>query len=247
VEGRLKTETLTYEADGLRMVSHLYYDEGRGGPLPGVLVFPEAFGLGDHARSRAERLAGLGYVALACDLHGEGRVLSDLKEVMALIEPLRGDPLRTRARASAALDALAGRPEVDPSRVAAIGFCFGGTMALELARGGASVAGVVGFHSGLATARPEDAKNIQGRVLVCIGADDPGIPSDQRLAFEKEMREGSVDWRMSLYGGVVHSFTNPAADSRGIPQMARYDAKADARSWSEMRAFFDEIFSPPQA
>jgi dienelactone hydrolase len=237
----MNTETLSYEADGLHMISHLY-DEGGAGPRPGVLVFPEAFGLGEHARSRAERLAGLGYVALACDLHGEGRVLSDLNETMALIEPLRGDPSRTRARASAALDALKGRAEVDASRIAAIGFCFGGTMALELARGGADIVGVVGFHSGLATARPEDAKNIRGKILVCIGADDPGIPLEQRTAFEKEMREGQVDWQMNLYGGVVHSFTNPAADSRGMPQMARYDAKADARSWAEMRDFFDEIF-----
>jgi dienelactone hydrolase len=243
----MNTETLTYEADGLRMISHLYYDEGGAGPRPGVLVFPEAFGLGQHAKSRAERLAGLGYVALACDLHGEGCVLSDLKETMALIEPLRADPFRTRARASAALDALRGRAEVDASRIAAIGFCFGGTMALELARSGADVAGVVGFHSGLATTRPEDAKNIRGKILVCIGADDPSIPLEQRTAFEKEMREGGVDWQMALYGGVVHSFTNPAADSRGMPQMARYDAKADARSWAEMRAFFDEIFGSSQA
>jgi dienelactone hydrolase len=243
----MNTETITYKADGLHLVSHLYFDEGTSSPRPGVLVFPEAFGLGEHAKSRAERLAGLGYIALACDLHGEGRIFSDLKEVMALIEPLRADPLCTRARASAALDALKSRGEVDSSRIAAIGFCFGGTMALELARGGADVAGVVGFHSGLATTRPEDANNIRGKVLVCIGADDPGIPPDQRLAFEKEMREGRVDWQMNLYGGVVHSFTNPAADSRGMPEMARYDAKADARSWAEMRAFFDEIFSPSQS
>ena len=238
----MNTETLTYEADGLHMVSRLYYDGRSGEARPGVLVFPEAFGLGEHAKSRAERLAGLGYVALACDLHGEGRVFSDLGEVMPLIEALRADPLRTRARASAALDALKGRAEVDASKIAAIGFCFGGTMALELARGGAEVIGVVGFHSGLATARTEDAKDIRGKVLVCIGADDPSIPPEQRAAFEGEMRGGGVDWQMNLYGGVVHSFTNPAADKMGRPERARYDAKADARSWAEMLAFFDEIF-----
>jgi Dienelactone hydrolase and related enzymes len=247
MEGHMNTETLTYESDGLHMISHLYYDEGEAGPRPGVLVFPEAFGLGEHAKSRAERLAGLGYVTLACDLHGEGRVLSDLNEAMALIAPLRADPSRTRARASAALDALRGRAEVDASRIAAIGYCFGGTMALELARGGAEVVGVVGFHSGLATARPEDAKNIRGKILVCIGADDPSIPLEQRTAFEKEMREGGVDWQMNLYGGVVHSFTNSQADRLGRPEMARYNAKADARSWAEMRAFFDEIFGSSQA
>jgi dienelactone hydrolase len=237
-------ETLSYEADGLRMVSHLYQD-GSGSGRPGVLVFPEAFGLGDHAKSRAERLAALGYVALACDLHGEGRVVGEIEEAIGLIGPLRSDPLRTRARALGGLSALRVRPEVDPARIAAIGFCFGGTMALELARSGAELRGVVGFHSGLATAAPQDAKNIQGKVLVCIGADDPGIPLDQRIAFEQEMREGGVDWQMNIYGGVVHSFTNPEADKRNRPEMARYDAKADARSWAEMRAFFDEIFGLP--
>lgn len=243
----MKTETLTYEADGLHMVGRLYYEGEEGGARPGVLVFPEAFGPGGHAKSRAERLAGLGYVALACDLHGEGRVFGDLGEVMPLIEALRADPLRTRARASAALNALRGRAEVDASKIAAIGFCFGGTMALELARGGAEVVGVVGFHSGLVTTKPEDAKNIRGRVLVCIGADDPSIPPEQRQAFEREMREGGVDWQMNLYGGVVHSFTNPEAGRLARPERARYDARADARSWAEMCAFFDEIFPPMRA
>jgi dienelactone hydrolase len=102
---------------------------------------------------------------------------------------------------------------------------------------------VVGFHSGLATSAPEDAKNIRGRVLVCIGADDPGVPPEQRLAFEREMGAAKVDWQMTLYGGVLHGFTNPEADARGRPNFLRYDAKADARSWQQMRAFFDEIFA----
>jgi dienelactone hydrolase len=238
----MHTETLTYEADALRMVGQLYCEDGRADRRPGVLVFPEAFGLGDHARSRAQRLASLGYVALACDLHGDGLLVKELDKALGLLAPLRANPSRIRYRAVAALDTLRDRPEVDPARIAAIGFCFGGTMALELARSGGDVAGVVGFHSGLATAAPQDAKNIKGKVLVCIGADDPSIPLEQRIAFEKEMREGGVDWQMNVYGGVVHSFTNPEADSRGQPERARYDAKADARSWAQMCAFFDEIF-----
>jgi dienelactone hydrolase len=210
-----------------------------------VLVFPEAFGLGDHAKSRAERLAGLGYVAMACDLHGDGRLVHDLTEALGLVGPLRAEPARARTRAASALQALQGRPEVDPTKIAAIGYCFGGTMALQLARSGAPVAGVVGFHSGLATVAPQDAANIKGKVLVCLGADDPSIVPEQRSAFEQEMREGGVDWQMNLYGGVVHSFTNPEADLRGTPERARYDAKADARSWAEMCAFFDEIFQSP--
>jgi dienelactone hydrolase len=140
------------------------------------------------------------------------------------------------------MDALCACPEVDTQRIAAIGFCFGGTMALELARGGAPILAAVGFHSGLATAAPQDAKNIRGRVLVCIGADDPLIPPQQRQDFEAEMRAGNVDWQMSLYGGVVHSFTNPAADRMNRPESLRYDAKADASSWRQMRELFDEVF-----
>lgn len=239
----MKSEFITYKADGLDMVSQLYWDDSRTGARPGILVFPEAFGLGDHARSRAERLAQLGYAALACDLHGDGRVVPDIAEVMPLLEPLRSDPARTRARASGGLNALRSRAEVDPRRIASIGYCFGGTMSLELARGGADIAGVVGFHSGLATVAPQDAKNIKAKILICIGADDPGIPPEQRADFEAEMRAGGADWQMNLYGGVVHSFTNPDADGFGMPDFARYDAKADARSWAEMRAFFDEIFA----
>ncbi|WP_454883194.1 dienelactone hydrolase family protein [Sphingomonas oryzagri] len=239
----MQTEILSYEADGLQMRSHLYVGDSSSVRRPGVLVFPEAFGLGDHAKSRAERLAAIGYVALACDLHGEGIVHDDLEAVMGLIAPLQKDPARTRARAGGGLETLLARPEVDPARVAAIGYCFGGTMALELARGGGEIAAAIGFHSGLATAAPEDAKNIRGKVLVCIGADDPGIDAAQRVAFEEEMRAGKVDWQMTLYGGVVHSFTNPDAGRLGRPDFARYDARTDARSWDEMLRLFDETFA----
>lgn len=241
----MHTEFLTYEADGLRMVSHLYYDDKKPSRRPGVLVLPGGLGLGGHEKSRAERLADLGYVVLACDLHGEGRTCDDLNEAMGMLRPLRAEPSRIRARASAHWNALRARPEVDTARIAAIGYCFGGMMALELARSGAEMAGLVGFHCGLSTSAPEDAKNIKGKVLVCLGADDPGIPLEQRTAFEKEMREGGVDWQMTIYGGVVHSFTDPDAAKVGRPELARYSAKADARSWAEMRAFFEEIFRAP--
>ncbi|HYY31845.1 MAG TPA: dienelactone hydrolase family protein [Chthoniobacterales bacterium] len=237
----MHTEVVTYEADGLSMRGHLYVDGGGSG-RPGVLVFPEAFGLSEHAKLQAERLAHLGYVSLACDLHGEGELMSDREGALTIVRELRNDPARIRARAIGGLQVLRLRPEADPSRIAAIGYCFGGTMALELARGGGDIVGVVGFHSGLATVAPQDARNIKGKILVCIGADDPSIPVDQRIAFEKEMRDGGVDWQMNIYGGVVHAFTSPAADQLGRPDFARYDAKAAARSWAEMRAFFVEVF-----
>jgi len=235
-------ETVEYQADGLAMQGHLAFDPGHTGKRPGVLVFPEVFGLGEHAKSRAERLAGLGYVAMGCDLWGGQTILSGLEQAMSMMGPLRESPAKIRARTDPALAALLARPEVDPTKIAAIGYCFGGTMALELARGGADVGAVVGFHSGLGTKAPEDAKNIKGKVLVCIGADDPGIDPAQRAAFEEEMRQGGVNWQMSLYGGVVHSFTNPDAYKLGRPQFAAYSPQADARSWSEMISLFNEVF-----
>jgi dienelactone hydrolase len=237
----IRTEQLRYQADGLQMHGDIYWNDAEATPRPGILVFPEAFGLGAHARSKAERLAGHGYIALACDLHGEAAQIG-MDELKTKFGPLASDPLRIRARAQAGLKTLLARPEVAKDRIAAIGFCFGGTMAFELARSGASIRAAVGFHSGLGTSRPEDAKAITGKILACIGADDPGIPPEQRAAFEAEMRAAGVDWRLHLYGGVVHSFTNPDADARGMPDFARYDAGAEERSWSEMLALFDEAF-----
>lgn len=239
----MQTEILRYDADGLNYQSVLYFDETTTGKRPAVLVFPEAFGLSEHSKGKAKRLAELGYVALASDFHGEGRIFGALEAVMGVLGQLMADPSRTRARATAGLEALLARPEVDATRIAAIGYCFGGTMALELARGGSDIVGAAGFHSGLGTARPQDAKNIKGKVLVCIGADDPMIGAELREAFVEEMRAGGVDWQMELYGGVVHSFTNPEADKLGNPAMMKYSASADKRSWAKMIGFFDEVFA----
>ncbi len=237
-------EQITYTADGLNMRSEFFPGDVKGeGRRPGVLVFPEAYGLSDHVRERAQRLAEMGYPALACDLHGEGALIPDLGTAMGLIGVLREDPIKTRARARGALEALLARPEVDPKRTAAIGFCFGGTMALELARSGAEIVAAVGFHSGLQTSLPGDAKNIKGKVLACIGADDPWVDVEQRKEFEAEMRAGGVDWQLHAYGGVVHSFTNKQAEKAGQPQAARYSATADERSWVSMRELFHEVFA----
>ncbi|MDB5454305.1 MAG: dienelactone hydrolase family protein [Caulobacteraceae bacterium] len=232
---------LRYEADGLSMVGRLFTPPGPG-PHPGVMVYPEAFGLGPHAIGKAQRIASeLGYAALACDLHGEGRVLG-MGEVMAALAPLRTDAAKIQARTRPALEAFADRPEVDRSRIAAIGFCFGGTISFELACRGADLKAAIGFHGGLAVPSLADASQVKGKVLALIGADDPSIPPDQRAAFETAMREGQVDWQMTLYGGVVHSYTNPEAAKMGRPEFARYDEAADRRSWAQMAGLLAEVF-----
>lgn len=229
----METRDIEYQADGVRAVGYLAVPDGSD-DRPGVLVCHEGPGLDDHAKGRARRLADeLGYVAFALDYIGDGQRLADMGQVMERLGPLMADPARTRVLGQAGLDQLLAQDRVDRSRVAAIGYCFGGTMALELARGGADLKAVVGFHSGLGTARPEDAANIKAKVLTCIGADDPMIPAEQRHAFEEEMRNGGVDWTMHVYGGAVHSFTNPAASELGMPGVA-YHEKSDQLSWGAM-------------
>ena len=237
----MHTRDIEYQADGRRMVGHMALPDGAGS-RPGVLVCHEGPGLDEQAKRRARMLAELGYVAFALDYHGDGKRLGGMPEVMARLGPMRQDPDRVRALGAAGLALLLAEPRTDPTRVAAIGYCFGGTMALELARGGTDLKAVVGFHSGLGTARPEDAANITAKILVCIGADDPMIPPEQRSAFEAEMRAAGVDWRMNLYGGAVHSFTNDQASAMGVAGVA-YHAPTDARSWRAMLDLFDEAWS----
>jgi dienelactone hydrolase len=238
----MRIEDIEYRVGGRRMVGHLAVDDERSASRPGVLICHEGPGLDEHAKGRAERLAGLGYAAFALDYHGEGKPL-ERDEIMGRLGPLMGDSERIRELASAGLSVLMSQTDVDPARVAAIGYCFGGTMALELARSGADLAVAVGFHSGLATERPAGAGEIKAGILVCIGAEDPMVPAEQRAVFEQEMRGADVDWRMNVYGGAVHSFTNPNAELSGIPGVA-YHQPTDERSWRAMLDFFDERLGP---
>jgi dienelactone hydrolase len=236
-------QELRYEAGGLTMIGELHRPSGLG-RAPGVLVFPEAFGLGPHALHRAERIAAeLGYVALACDLWGERKQISSLPEVMPLLGALTSDPAALRARVTGALDALKAQPEVDGARVAAIGFCFGGTMSFELATC-SDIKAAIGFHSGVKVpSLAADAGRITAKILAMIGADDPAVPEDTRTEFARLLREANVDWQMHLYGGVVHSYTNPDADKAGNPAVLRYDARADRRSWASMTQLLGEVFA----
>lgn len=236
---RMRIDDIEYTADGRRMVGQLHVDDRTPGRRPGVLVCHDFLGLRRHTKDIAARLAGLGYAAFALDYHGDGRVLPE-DQVGPRFGELSNDVDQVRRLAGAGLDVLRADALVDPGRIAAIGYCFGGTMALELARGGADLRAVVGFHSGLGTPRPDDARNIRGEVLVCIGADDPIVPPEQRAGFEQEMTAAGVGWQLHLYGGVGHSFTNPDADGTMNPAF-RYDRRADEQSWAAMVDHFQRF------
>jgi len=230
---------VAYSAEGIEFVGTLFQPAGSG-PAPGVLVAHESPGVVEHTLNAARRLSELGFVALATDYQGGGQALTDREEVMRRFQWFMADPGHIRARMGAALEALKAQPRVDAGRLAAVGYCYGGAAALELARDGADLKAVVGYHSTLTTARPDDAANIRGKVLVHIGADDPAVPAEQRAAFEQEMTEGGVDWRLMLYGRTGHSFTNPEADTWGLPGFS-YAAEADRRSWTATQDLFAEL------
>lgn len=239
--GAVHTEWVQYRHGETLLEGYLAYDDAVKGPRPGVLVVHEWMGLGDYAMKRAEQLAGMGYVAFALDMYGKGVRAKTPEEAAKLSGIYKGDRPLMRARAQAGLDALRKQSLVDPARIAAIGYCFGGTTVLELARSGADVAGVVSFHGGLGTPQPADAKNIKGKVLVLHGADDPHVPPAEVAAFQDEMRKAAVDWQMIYYGGAVHSFTNPGSGTDASTGVA-YNEKADKRSWEAMKVFFKELF-----
>ena len=238
----MKTQDIEYHAGGERFVGYLAVEE-KAGQRPGVLLAPEGPGLGELCKGFARKLAQLGYVAFAMDYHGDGEVLTDMGEVMGRLGGFMADPDGIRVIAAEALRVLTAQPETDKGRLAAIGYCFGGTTALELARSGAPLKAVVGFHSGLGAARPAEPGAVKAVVLTQIGADDPIIPPEQRAAFEAEMTKAGADWRMIVYGGAGHSFTNPDVGAVGRIGFA-YNEAADKRAWRAMLDLFDEVFGP---
>lgn len=238
----IKTEKIVYTFEDGKFVGYLAYDDSIKGPRPGVLIVHEWWGINNYIKKRAEQLASLGYIAFAADMYGDGFSTKDPKEAGTMAGKLRnGDRILLRKRANADLNVLMNNPMTDRNRVAAIGYCFGGTTVLELARSGADIAGIVSFHGVLDTPDPDDARNIKAHILVLNGADDPNVPAIQILDFQNEMRKAGVDWQMISYGGAVHSFTNP--DSGNDPSKGfAYNMKADMRSWEHMKVFFAEIF-----
>jgi dienelactone hydrolase len=238
----MKTEAIEYKDGNVTLRGYLAYDDRKAGQRPGVLVMPEAFGLGANAKSRAERLATLGYVALAGDPYGNGEELTDLQEAIKRATAIFAEPGTARRRMRVGLDKLGSLPQTDPARVAAIGYCMGGALSLEAARDGAPLKGVVSFHGALQTGSPAQPGQVKAKILVITGADDPFVPVAQVNAFADEMTKAEADWQIISYGGVKHSFTNPDAARVGNPGI-EYNKMADERSWKAMQSFFEEIFA----
>ncbi|WP_207432321.1 dienelactone hydrolase family protein [Sabulibacter ruber] len=239
---QIKTQLVEYKEGNTTLEGYLAYDASKKGKLPGVLVVHEWNGLNDYTKQRCEQLAKMGYVAFAADIYGKGVRPKTPQESGAEAGKYKNNIPLLRQRVNAALAQLKKQPNVDASKTAAIGYCFGGTTVLELARSGADVAGVVSFHGGLGTPNPADASNIKAKVLVAHGAIDPFVPKAELDAFFKEMNDANVDYQFNAYSGAVHSFTNPGAGS-DIKQGAAYNATADRRSWEAMKLFFNELFS----
>jgi len=240
----LDRKTVEYQHGDVTLEGYLVYDKSVAGPRPGVLVLHQWTGLSDHEKTHADQLAELGYIAFAADVYGKG---IRPKPPAAGVEAgkYKKDRALLRARVNAGLDQLRKHELSDDKRLAAIGYCFGGLVALELARSGADVQGVVSFHGSLDSPNPADGRQIKAKVLALHGADDPFVKPADLAAFEQEMRDAKVDWQLVSYGNAVHAFTQKGAGndpSKG----AAYDALVDRRSWEVMKDFLAEIFANKQ-
>ncbi len=247
LNAKMVTKPVAYEHAGTKLEGYLAYDDAQATPAthsPGVLVVPEWWGLNDYAKGRAKQLAKLGYVVFAADMYGAGVTTDDPKKAGELAGQFYGKPLMA-GRAQAGLDQLLVTGLVDVDRVAAIGYCFGGSTVQALAYSGAPLAGIVSFHGGLIPVPADAAAKTKAKILVCHGAIDPFVTKEATEAFMKSMNDGKFDYQFISYAAAVHAFTNPGADkiaaATGLP--IAYNAAADRRSWAHMNAFFHEIFA----
>ena len=239
--GEITAKPVEYKQADTALEGWLAVPKDLKGKAPGVLIIHDWTGVAKYSKSRADQLAGLGYVAMVADIYGKGVRPEGPAECGKQAGLYKGDRALFRLRLLAALEEFKKQPNVDAGNVVAIGYCFGGTGVLELARAGADVKGVVSFHGGLDSPAPADGKNIKTKVLVLHGADDPMVSAEGLAAMEKEFKDAGVDWQLVSYGGAVHSFTNPNAGTDKSKGNA-YDPVADQRSWTHMRGFFAEIF-----
>jgi len=243
-EPKIKGMDVEYSAQGVTMKGYLAYDQNIKGKRPGVLVVHEWWGLNDYARKRARMLAELGYTALAADMYGEGKVAAHPDDAGKFSSELMKKFDVAKARFMAAMDFLKQEPTVDPNRIAAIGYCLGGGVVLNMARQGVDLKGVASFHGGLTAVKPAQAGSIKAKILVLNGGADKFTTSEQIEAFRQEMKAAGADFKFISYPGALHSFTNPEADGLGkkFNMPIAYNAQADKESWNELKEFMSNIF-----
>ena len=243
-EPKIQGKDVEYSAQGVVMKGYIAYDENVKGRQPGVLVVHEWWGLNEYARMRARMLAELGYTALAVDMYGGGKQAEHPDDAGKFAAEASKNFEVAKARFTAAMDFLKQQETVDPTRIAAIGYCFGGGVVLNMARQGLDLKGVASFHGSLTAARPAQPGGIKAKILVLHGADDKFIPPEQVEAFKQEMKSAGADFQFISYPGAVHSFTNPEATELGkkFNMPIAYNADADRKSWDELRNFLNAIF-----
>ena len=240
-EAAVQTKTVTYKHGDLECRGFLAWDDVVSGKRPGVLVVHEWWGLDEYAKQRAQQLAKLGYVAFAADMYGEGKTVEHPQDAGKLAASVRMNVENWRQRASVALNVLKSQPQCDGGKLAAIGYCFGGSTVLQLAYSGTDLKVVASFHGALPTASAEEAKSVKARVLVCNGGADTFISEDAIKAFRGALDKAGLKYDFVSYPGVKHSFTVPNADSRGIDGL-KYDKRADEDSWKRLTQLFAEQF-----
>ena len=238
--GKTMTKEIDYTLDSAVFKGFLAWDDKLQGKRPGILLVHEWWGLNDFIKGKARDLAAMGYVVFAADMYGNGHTTTDPQTAAKMAGEVRGTP-RMRERVVAGLAILKKQPGVDSGRIAAMGFCFGGTAVLELAYTGAAVSGIVTFHAGIISPKPEDLGNIKTKFLILHGADDPYSPADSIARFQESLRKTRADWQMVYFGNTVHAFTNPANGSDNSRGLA-YNPLAAQRSWRYMKDFLAEIF-----
>lgn len=243
-QAAIKGEPVEYKSNGTVHKGYMVYDDAIAAKRPGVLVIHEWWGHDEHARNSARKLAEAGYVALALDMYGDGKQAHHPDDAGKFSGEVRKNFSLMKSRFEAGMKLLRQQARVDGKRVAAIGYCFGGSVVLEMARAGEDLRGVASFHGGLATEHPAQAGKVKARVLVMNGAEDPFVPAEQITAFKKEMDIAKVNYKFVNYPGARHSFTNPAADANGakFKLPLAYDAKADQASWSDLQSFLQDVF-----
>ena len=237
----IKTREIEYRQGDTVLQGFVAWDDALPGKRPGVLVVHEWWGHNEHARNQARRLAEAGYLGFALDMYGKGRVTTHPQEAQAFAAEATKDPAVVAARFNSALEQLKQDPHVDPTRIAAIGYCFGGAVALDMARAGADLAAVATLHGALATKTPAQPGKVKAKILVLTGGADPFVPPEQVASFEQEMKTAGAQFRVVTYPGAKHGFTNPNAAQYGMSQLA-YDPDADRKSWAELVTFLNEVF-----